>query len=211
MKSNLKFLNSNSSIEIPGFFETPEDTAPETTEGDKGGKGQVETFGRYLTGGECQVTCKFGVDDITKNVYYNADRNSEEELEILGGDLTEWRIEKHVTFEACDREEPGKIIVMGRNAQKKDHCKLGGLIMHCVAHQASPWNDFKTDAENWVDLSGNYLELCINNEGIAGRDDTPYWLTLMIESGAVKIWTNTRDATLLGKPKPVWPAPGDLE
>ena len=150
-------------------------------------------FKRYFfnSDGCSGVKCSFAVDDITTKAQYN-DVN----LEIKGY-LSIWNMEKTITFLSCDHNDPGQLIIQGSDNQDEDHCKNGGLVLHCTASdENSPWHNFKSDAEHWrVD----------NGDIPCERNITPWSMRFplyqkMNKLGAKKISAPEKKFTLIGSP-----------
>ena len=106
-------------------------------------------------------------------------------------------MEKTITFLSCDHNDPGQLIIQGSDNQDEDHCKNGGLVLHCTASdENSPWHNFKSDAEHWrVD----------NGDIPCERNITPWSMRFplyqkMNKLGAKKISAPEKKFTLIGSP-----------
>ena len=138
-----------------------------------------------------QVTCSFTIDDKVSSATFN-----EVELEI-DGNLNAWNFVKTVMFGASN-EEPGTLVISGRDNQKAGNCNSGGLILHCVAEdESSPWHDFVSENSNfWIDD---------NNEPPCERDSGGYldgnrqFISDMLAKGAKSIWANRPEVSLTGE------------
>ena len=56
-----------------------------------------------------QVVCKFTVDNEVAFAMYD-----NKSLTISGGDLYDWQVEKEISFESCDVNNPGILAIKGK-------------------------------------------------------------------------------------------------
>ena len=76
-------------------------------------------------------------------------------------------------------------------------------MLWCTAIRASsPWHNFVSDTERWVDGTG--ATPCLNNGGMypLGYSETYPFLGTLVANGAKNIFTTTAVATFLGTPFP---------
>ena len=131
------------------------------------------------------------MDDVTEEVLYNDVKLT------MRGQLDQWDSKKITTFQSCDNNNPGQLILRGSDNQDDDHCKRGGLVLHCTASdETSPWHNFKSDTEHWRVDNGDVP--CERNIG-------PWSMRLPLfqklnELGAKKIWAPKKEVTLIGSP-----------
>ena len=149
------------------------------------------------------VQCVFTVDNVVKSVTYN-----DNPLAIIGN-ANNWRTKKEISFESCAEDIsgvngvrltlPGKLTITGRDQNDSDHCKWGGLLLHCTASQnSSPWHNFVSDATNWKDKNGNTP--CQNDEVFPQTGAGIPFIDFLNQKGAKKIWTKEKTVTLMGSP-----------
>ena len=74
----------------------------------------------------------------------------------------------------------------------------------CTAiRPSSPWHNFVSDTEHWVDGTG--ATPCLNNGGIytlVNHEETYPFLAELAANGAQNIFTTTSEATFFGTPLP---------
>ena len=131
------------------------------------------------------------MDDVTEEVLYNGVKLP------IRGKLDQWNQKKIITFQSCDKNDPGKLVIKGSDNQEKDHCKNGGLVLHCTSSdETSPWHNFKSESEHWrID----------NGDLPCERNITPWSMRFPLfqrlgELGAKKIWAPKKRVTLIGSP-----------
>ena len=118
----------------------------------------------------------------------------------IDGDKNSWQSPKTIIFNACYSYYEGtkELKIAGSDAESSDHCANGGLILHCTSEDiTSPWHNFKTDDIQWTTEVGDVP--CIDNDsGFAAAGSQ--FIDNLLNSGANKIWTESKDVTLIGKP-----------
>ena len=109
------------------------------------------------------------------------------------------------SFESFSDSSPGELEIKGTDLQPSNHCFWAGLLLHCTASRTtSPWHNFGSNLENWVDNEDNST-LC-SNEGSGSmvssglRDQVGIILDLH-GKGAKKIWSHKNVTSLKGTPK----------
>ena len=114
------------------------------------------------------------------------------------GQLNNWQKEKTISFESCDNKDPGKLTIKGKDYDSgKDNCIWGGLLLHCKASDTtSPWNNFKSGVDHWLDENGDVP--CQNDKGFSNFN-IPFIVTLK-NLGAKKIWAPRQNVILTGSP-----------
>ena len=79
-----------------------------------------------------------------------------------------------------------------------DHCKFGGLLLHCTAtHRNSKWNNFTSSAQYFKDE--NNEEPC-EREILQWSLDRSSDIIRLKKLGAKHIWAPRRGATMIGSP-----------
>ena len=138
-----------------------------------------------------QVTCSFTIDDKVTSAIYNG-------VELtIDGNLNALFQVKTISFGAAN-EDPGTLVISGKDNNNHNNCNAGGLILHCIAEdESNPWHDFVSANSNfWIDDhdeppcerdSGGYLD--------TGRQ----FIDDMLSKGAKSIWANRQEVSLTGK------------
>ena len=139
------------------------------------------------------------LDNDVHSVSYNG-----KELQVEGV-LDDWEEGKTFSFSSCDDNNPGELVINGTDWNENDHCLKGGMMLMCTAENStSPWHNFGSNLENWVDNEDNST-LC-SNEGSGSmvssglRDQVGIILDLH-GKGAKKIWSHKNVTSLKGTPK----------
>ena len=74
----------------------------------------------------------------------------------------------------------------------------GGLMLHCQANDdSSPWHNFVTDQEHWKISDGGTPCTRENGELYIRKEA---FMQNMKNAGAIQIWSDARDVTLIGAP-----------
>ena len=82
-----------------------------------------------------------------------------------------------------------------------DNCNTGGFMLMCTASRtSSPWHNFVSDTDHWVDGTG--ATPCLNNGGIYPHASKYAFMASMKLNGAKNIFTPTPDAVFSGTPLP---------
>ena len=82
-----------------------------------------------------------------------------------------------------------------------DNCKTGGFMLMCTAScTSSPWHNFVSDTEHWVDGTGSTP--CLNNGGIYPHASKYAFMASMKSIGSKNIFTSTAEAVFSGTPLP---------
>merc|ERR1719242_746973 len=96
------------------------------------------------TSSESTVTCKFTMDNVVMNVYYNGvDITSS-----VQGEKSQWNQVKTIEFvEVSD----ATLVVYGRETgSNSNNCYASGFVMECTATDGnSAWNGLSTSTEGW--------------------------------------------------------------
>ena len=58
------------------------------------------------------MKCSFTVDNVVQEVKYNGVTLA------VSGTLNDWTKEKNIEFESCDKKDPGKLSIKGRDNQR---------------------------------------------------------------------------------------------
>ena len=139
------------------------------------------------------------IDNTVDSVSYNG------YLLQVEGDVEDWEIEKTFKFSSCYNNNPGELIINGTDHDKSNHCLNGGMMLLCTAQdQSSPWHNFASDLDNWVDNVNNST-LC-SDEGSGsmvniGLENKVKIIEDLHNKGAKKIWSDNKVASLRGTPK----------
>ena len=108
-----------------------------------------------------------------------------------------------MNFTSCDRLNPGTITVTGfHDSTSGSNCIEGGFIMHCSAQDTqSPWHNFITNDELWVDSADNSTP-CQDDgtSGFLGSVTSGSFIETLQDNGAKKIWADKTSVTLVGTP-----------
>ena len=113
------------------------------------------------------------------------------------GQLNVLHKEKTISFESGDKKNPGKVRIKGRDNNRNNNCYLGGLLLHCKASDTtSPWNNFKSGVDHWLDENGDVP--CQNDKAFPNYN-FPFIVTLN-NLGAKKIWAPRQNVILTGSP-----------
>ena len=72
--------------------------------------------------------------------------------------------------------------------------------MCTASHTSSPWHNFVSDTDHWVDGSG--ATPCVNTGGIFPLASGNAFMASMVSNGAKNIFTSTTDAVFKGSPSP---------
>ena len=149
------------------------------------------------------VTCNFTVDNEVLEVLYN-----DKPLNVTGGNPKYWHQEKTVTFEP-EGNGYGELKVKGLDLNTggpgEEHCTWGGLVMVCKSSDGQgPWHNFKSDLTHWRSI--DYL-LCTSEGGITNStwhlaQAENNFLETLVNDGAMRIWVDAAEATLIGSPMP---------
>ena len=82
-----------------------------------------------------------------------------------------------------------------------DNCNTGGFMLMCTASRtSSPWHNFVSDTDHWVDGTG--ATPCLNNGGIYPHASKYAFMASMELNGAKNIFTPMPDAVFSGTPLP---------
>ena len=88
--------------------------------------------------------------------------------------------------------------IKGYDSNGERNCFYGGLLLHCLANDASnPWHNFVTDQVHWKVSDGSTP--CTDANGWIVRRSDPF-ITKMKNAGAIQIWSDAQDVTLIGSP-----------
>ena len=139
------------------------------------------------------------VDNEVQEVYYNNRRLN------VSGHLKVWQSKKTIKFEP-EGNGYGELKIKGVNYEGNDHCTWGGLVVLCKSSDGQgPWHNFKSDLAHWRSLENHTL--CQSDGGVVTYPHLGQvqgdWLKNLLNAGAVKIWTNQKENTLIGSPLPV--------
>ena len=121
------------------------------------------------------------------------------------GNMNDWKKEKTFKFSSCYNNNPGELIINGTDSDKSEHCLRGGMMLLCAAaDQTSPWHNFGSDLDNWVDNANNST-IC-SDEGSGsfvynGLENNVQIIEDLHNKGAKKIWVDNNVASLRGTPK----------
>ena len=74
------------------------------------------------------------------------------------------------------------------------------MLMCTASSTSSPWHNFVSDTEHWVDGTGSTP--CVNNGGIYPHASGNAFMASMVSNGAKNIFTSTSDAVFKGSPSP---------
>ena len=74
------------------------------------------------------------------------------------------------------------------------------MLMCTASSTSSPWHNFVSDTDHWVDGSG--ATPCVNTGGIFPLASQKAFMASMVSNGAKKIFTSTTDAVFKGSPSP---------
>ena len=143
----------------------------------------------------CEVTCTFVIDSQVTGVLYEG-----QQLAIEGA-KDDVSMAKTVNFTSCDRMNAGSLTIHGTHNGSGDNCIEGGLLLHCSASDPqSPWNNFVSDSNNWVDDEDG-ASPC-QDEGTSGFLGSPTAdIDDLVDKGAKKIWADKVNVTLKGTPQ----------
>ena len=143
----------------------------------------------------CEVICTFVVDSQVTGVYHSG-----QQLAIVGP-KDDVSMAKTVNFTSCDRLNPGELTIHGSHDGSGDNCVDGGLLLHCSANDPqSPWNNFVSDSDNWVDGEDDSTAACQDNGTSGFLGSTSSDIDDLVEKGAKKIWVDKVDVQLKGTP-----------
>ena len=82
------------------------------------------------------VKCSLNVKNVIENILYNQDK-----LEIEG-QLDNLKSEKTMTFQSCDGNHPGQLIIQGKGIDRENNC----LLLTCIASDmTNAWHNFKLE------------------------------------------------------------------
>ena len=112
-------------------------------------------------------------------------------------------MEKTFKFASCDNANPGELVINGTDSNSNNWCSNGGLILMCTARNStSPWHEFKSDTENWVNNEDNSTP-CTNEDGFipAAMNQNIGFIVDMFNNGASKIWADSKMVSLKGSPE----------
>jgi len=155
---------------------------------------------------EC-VNCRFTVDNQVNYVKYNGNA-----LTFTGtNNLYE---EKLFSFESCSDKVPGELEIRGTDVNPSNHCKWGGLLLHCTASRTtSPWHNFVSDNTHWTvssegnttpcqqeDFFAKYFEPYCYPSGTCLAPNSYHFISSLNTAGAKKIWGQQKTVTLKGSP-----------
>ena len=137
------------------------------------------------------MKCSLTVDDVVEEVKYNGVTLA------VQGQLNYMYKEKTISFESCDKKNPGKLSIKGRDNNRNNNCYLGGLLLHCKASDTtSPWNNFKSGVDHWLDENG---AVPCQNSWISHADRNPF-IAVLRKLGAKGIWAPRQNVVLTGSP-----------
>ena len=145
----------------------------------------------------CEVICTFVVDSQVTGVYHSGQQL------VIDGPKGDVSMAKTVNFTSCDRMNPGSLTIHGTHDGSGDNsnCIEGGLLLHCSANDLqSPWNNFVSDSDNWVDAEDDSTAAC-QDEGTTGfLGSTSSDIDDLVGKGAKKIWIDKVYVSLKGTP-----------
>ena len=139
------------------------------------------------------MKCSFTVDNVVQEVKYNGVTLA------VSGTLNDWTKEKIIEFESCDKKDPGKLSIKGRDYNSNNNCYWGGLLLHCKASDTtSPWHNFVSGVDHWLDEFGAVP--CQND--LLFPSSTWGFIVTLNGLGAKKIWAPRQNVVLTGSPPP---------
>ena len=139
------------------------------------------------------MKCSFTVDNVVQEVKYNGVTLA------VSGTLNVWTKEKIIEFESCDKKDPGKLSIKGRDYNSNNNCYWGGLLLHCKASDTtSPWHNFKSGVDHWLDENGDVP--CQND--LLFPSSSYGFIVALNSLGAKKIWAPRQNVVLTGSPPP---------
>ena len=74
------------------------------------------------------------------------------------------------------------------------------MLLCTASRSSSPWHNFVSDTEHWVDGTG--LTPCLNNGGIYPHSSKFDFMATTVANGAQNIFTSTSVAIFSGTPLP---------
>ena len=74
------------------------------------------------------------------------------------------------------------------------------MLMCTASSTSSPWHNFVSDTDHWVDGTGSTP--CVNTGGIYPLASGKPFMASMVSNGAKNIFTSTTDAVFKGSPSP---------
>ena len=140
---------------------------------------------------ECfDVICSFTIDDVFYNATYNGDLLTYTGNAGLGSLKT-------VNFQYCGND-PGALVIAGKDNNVGNNCVAGGLILHCTANvTTTPWYNFVSNDTFWQDDSGHAP--CETSSG-GVLDGNIGFIQDLVDLGAKKIWSYQQEVTLTATP-----------
>ena len=79
------------------------------------------------------VKCSLNVKNVIENILYNQAKL------VIEGQLDNWESEKTITFQSCDGNHPGQLIIRGKGIDRKNNC----LLLTCIASDVTnAWHNF---------------------------------------------------------------------
>ena len=140
-----------------------------------------------------QVKCSLTLDNEVQEIKFN------DEVLVVEGQLNDWSQKKSIAFKSCDIDNPGKLVIKGRDWNTNNNCKMGGLLLHCSASDTTnPWHNFKSGIENWKDENGD--DPCQNDLLFPAYGRTYPFIQDLNTLGAKKIWAPRQNVVLTGTP-----------
>ena len=139
------------------------------------------------------MTCFLTIDNKIENIYYNNDQ-----LGVFG-DVNDWKKAKIIKFHSCNKNDPGKLTIQGKdNESNNQNCDTGGLFLYCTASdKSSYWEGFKSDESHWKD--GKNQKPCHRQSGPFFNQGVN-WINTGKEMNVKKIWAPRQQVTLIGDP-----------
>ena len=139
------------------------------------------------------MTCFLTINNKIENIHYNNDQ-----LGVFG-DVNDWKKPKIIKFHSCNKNDPGKLTIQGKDIESNNqNCNTGGLILHCTASDISSyWHGFKSDDSHWRDE--NNQSPCQQNSGPFFNQGIKF-IKDMQNLQAQKIWAPRQQVTLIGDP-----------
>ena len=145
------------------------------------------------------------MDNEVLEVYYN-----DRPLYVFTQNLKAWTHKKTISFEP-EGDGYGQLKIKGvdynSGGSGEDHCTItwGGLVLNCESRDGQgPWHNFKSDTRHWKSLDNHALcasdGVMVSDRHLGQAHD--HFLAYL-DAGAVKIWTNQKENTLIGSPLPV--------
>ena len=140
----------------------------------------------------CNVKCTLTIDNIVNSVSYNGSRL------YVTGNTNLHTSENSITFESCSKLYPGALTIDGTDLNSDRFCYWGGLLLHCIADDASnPWHNFVSDQDHWKVSDGSIP--CADPASWLMNRNEPF-IVGMYNAGAKSIWANAARVSLIGKP-----------